>query len=157
MIQWFSMLAGWMLADVLWWRVADRRLRPLKGAKAWRWLLGLFVGAQVGFILMMASGSIVDHIPQRGPLLWPVAAYVWHLFVLPAAVMGLVLAHGVRWMRRRGRAQVPVEAQVAQGLEQKPRLTRRQALAAGGVPMPPPLTMGGGGGAGEKPGGLVVR
>src|SRR5438067_999890 len=101
MIQWFSMLAGWLLADLFWWRAADRRLRPLKGAMLLRWLLGLFVAAQVAFILMMVIGSILDHVPQRGPLLWPVAAYVWHLFVLPAGVMALLLARGMRWMRRR--------------------------------------------------------
>src|SRR5437879_3673636 len=103
MIQWFSMLAGWLLADVLWWRAADRRLRPLKGAMLWRWLLGLFMATQVAFMLMMMIGSILDHIPQRGPLLWPVAAYVWHLFVLPTAVMAILVPKGIRWLKRRHR------------------------------------------------------
>ncbi|MDB5318394.1 MAG: putative hydrolase [Phycisphaerales bacterium] len=156
MIQWFSMLAGWMVADVLWWRAADRRLRPVKGAKVWRWLLGLFMGAQVAFMLMMVVGSILEHVPQRGPLLWPVAAYVWHLFVLPAAVMAMLFARGVRWMRDL-RAKVPVEAPAIQELEQKPRLTRREALAAVGVTIPPLITMGVGVGAVEKLGGFRVR
>src|SRR3954462_3020628 len=100
MIQWFSMLAGWMVADALWWRAAGRRLRPVKGAKAWRSLLAAFVIAQLAYMVMMTVGSIVEHVP-RGPLLWPVAVYVWHLFVLPAAVMALLLPWGVRWIRAK--------------------------------------------------------
>jgi predicted MPP superfamily phosphohydrolase len=159
MIQWFSMLAGWMVADVLWWRAADRRLRPVRGAKVWRTLLGLFVAAQLAFLLMMTIGSILDHIPQRGPLLWPVAAYVWHLFVLPLAVMWLVLPHAVRRLRRRlerGEGGAPTEPS-AVATDGPPRLTRRQALAAVGVAVPPLIATGVGVAAVERLGGFRVR
>jgi predicted MPP superfamily phosphohydrolase len=182
MIQWFSMLLGWMVADALWWRAADRRLRPLRGAVVWRWLLAAFMIAQLGYMLMMTVGSIVEHVP-RGPLLWPVAAYVWHLFVLPAAVMWLLMVRGLRWLRAKRNREVqalsepsslapsPGTPGEASGIGDCPRagrgegslhrtpisLTRRQALAAVGVSLPPLITMGVGVAAVEKLGGFVIR
>jgi len=124
MVQWFSMLAGWIVADAIWWRAADRRLRPVKGARVWRWLLGAFMVAQLAYMVMMTVGSIVEHVP-RGPMLWPVAAYVWHLFVLPAAVMALLFMRGVQWMRERrnrdGEApSEPLHSRIPRGRDVQP-------------------------------------
>src|SRR3954452_5039135 len=142
MIQWFSMLAGWMVADALWWRAADQRLRPAKGARVWRGLVGAFMIAQLAYMVMMTVGSIVEHVP-RGPLLWPVAAYVWHLFVLPAAVMTLLLARGVRWIQSRrngevaapsvpsssGHVAIPARTEPRPPIStDHPKISRRQAL-----------------------------
>jgi predicted MPP superfamily phosphohydrolase len=167
MIQWFSMLAGWMIADALWWRAADQRLRRAKGARVWRSLIAAFMIAQLAYMVMITVGSIVEHVP-RGPLLWPVAAYVWHLFVLPAAVMWLLLPASMRWIRARRNLEGEAPSELSSFVPppgtpgdvaqpRPPRLSRREALAAVGISLPPLVTMGIAGVAVDKLGGFVVR
>jgi hypothetical protein len=140
---------------VLWWRAADRRVRALNGARLWRGLLGVFIGVQLGFMMMMVVGSITEHVPQWGPMLWPVGAYVWHLFLLPAAVMGLLLARGAAWVKRKRAAKAIEPALV----DEKPKagLTRREALSAVGAALPPLITMAVGVTAVERLGEFQVR
>src|SRR5947207_13584468 len=101
MIRWFSMLAGWLICDILWWIGADRRLHAIRGALAWRVLLALFVVAQISFIAMMTIGTAIEHVPDVKPMLWPVAAYIWHLFVLPSSVLVWLGARGVTRLRKK--------------------------------------------------------
>lgn len=134
------MLLGWILADLLWWRGADRCLRPLRGVRVWRGVLGVFVAFQALYIAILLSRSFFDHVPEVRPVYWAVCAYVWHLFLLPGSVLVYFGNRGVRWIRRKraGQAleQKPVEA------EPKPGLTRRQVLAALGAALPPLITAG---------------
>jgi predicted MPP superfamily phosphohydrolase len=152
MMIWLGRLLAWMVADVLWWRVADRALRPLRAARIGRALLGVFMTAQLAFMIMMFVGSIVDHVPQRGPLLWPVAAYIWHIFLLPGSVM-LFLAYRVA---RRLRKSKPVNA-VKEQTTPEAGLTRRQLISAVAASLPPLVTMGVGIAAVEQLGQFRVR
>jgi predicted MPP superfamily phosphohydrolase len=115
----------------------------------------VFIGVQLGFMMMMVVGSITEHVPQWGPMLWPVGAYVWHLFLLPAAVMGLLLARGAAWVKRKRAAKAIEPALV----DEKPKagLTRREALSAVGAALPPLITMAVGVTAVERLGEFQVR
>jgi predicted MPP superfamily phosphohydrolase len=152
MIVWLMMLFGWMVADVLWWRVADRAVRPLRRARVWRSLLGVFVVAQLAFMVMMFVGAIVDHVPLRGPLIWPVAAYIWHLFLLPGSVMLFLVYRGARRLRKK-KAPEPVTGEPST----PPGITRRQLISAMAAGVPPLVTMGVGVAAVDRLGRFGVR
>jgi predicted MPP superfamily phosphohydrolase len=148
MIQWFCMLTGWAVADVLWWRAADRRLRRVPGARIWRPVVGAFAAAQLAYIGVLTVGSFTEHVLQGG-MVWPVAAYVWHLFILPGSVLVLLAFEGVRRVRK---------SSPDQKLQNEPnRLTRRELMGALGVAAPPIITAGVTGVAVDRLGDFRVR
>src|SRR4051795_8697566 len=81
-----------VLGDVAWWLWADARLRRTRRASVWRPLLGLFSGLLLGYLLWF----IVFPNQGRHAHLWvpmPILAaiYLWHLLVLPAVLIGILI------------------------------------------------------------------
>ena len=78
-------LAFLLTADLLWWWRADRRARPLRHARRWRLLIGLFMGGQIALALWILGGRVpAASSLGRPPQLLSAAAYLWHLLILPA-------------------------------------------------------------------------
>jgi predicted MPP superfamily phosphohydrolase len=88
-------LASILAADLLWWWVADRRARRLRHARGWRLLLGLFMAGQITLVLWILGGRVplVSSL-GRPPQFLSAAAYLWHLLLLPAALI-LAAASGI--------------------------------------------------------------
>src|SRR5262245_5619455 len=89
-------LIGMMfVCDLIWWSLADRILRPLRRAKLWRTLLGIFVGSQLPFFLMIIlgrfSGGRTDALVPRTLVM---VAFLWHFILLPVAIL-LVFGDGI--------------------------------------------------------------
>jgi predicted MPP superfamily phosphohydrolase len=99
--------------------------------------LGGFVVAQVGFVGMMGVGSAVEHIPDAGPMIWSVTAYIWHLFVLPGSVVVWGIVQVYRCVRRKG-----IATAMQSSPELKTGVTRREALAAVSAALPPLIATG---------------
>jgi predicted MPP superfamily phosphohydrolase len=129
-------MVGWSIADLLWWRVADRKLQGRRGHFLWRSLLAAFMLLQIAYLWMLFGGSILDHVPTVHPIYWPVCAYIWHLFLIPAsALVSLVLS--VR-SHLKQRPQTPSEdGQIPDAPKRQAGMTRREVLGLLGVAAPP--------------------
>ncbi|MGB9407304.1 MAG: metallophosphoesterase [Terracidiphilus sp.] len=142
-----------ILLDVLWWRWADRRLRPLPAARWWRGLLGLLMAVIIASMVM--------------PIGWPKACYgpggfmpiplrmvqaLWHLMiVLPFMIVLMVVELLGRAIRRAGirgvgRSDTGERPMAVPAQRPQVKLTRRQLLGAAAA-MLPPLALGGATGA----------
>ncbi len=95
MLRFCLMLLGWFVADLLFWRVGDARLRRIPGRKLWRVLLSAFVIVQLVYLLNTFVRVFVDDLPDFVPLTLHVAAYLWHLLLLPIAILGICI--GAIW------------------------------------------------------------
>src|SRR5688572_18172083 len=96
-----------LLGDVAFWLWGDRKLRRgTRHPKVWRPLLGLWCGVLLGYLLWFFT------FPEQGRQAhaWmpvPVLAviYIWHLLVLPATLLYIIVdsivGRGRAWMRRR--------------------------------------------------------
>src|SRR5687768_5410403 len=157
----FFLILGAMVAfDLLWWRQADRLLRPLPHGRWWRTLLGLFMGGQL-FLILWAVGArfIAAGFDGSTPVTLIAATYVWHLLVLPVLVVLLLTAGLVGSVRSLGRlilralspsAQRPLAPSPGTPGEGRgeglpaglpvPALSRRQILGAAVAAMPPIVT-----------------
>src|SRR5665213_2005839 len=102
MNRFLILLAVSIVGDVIFWRASARRLGRLRGARLWRTLLGGFMLVQLSYVVSIFVGSIIEHVPNLRPIIWPIAAYVWHLLILPIAILELAISRaGVtiqRWM-----------------------------------------------------------
>ena len=82
-------------ADAFYWWWADRRLRPMRRAGPWRGILAVLVGGQ---LLVLAWWMFLPWtLRGLGGTFWiPVTAwlYTWHLLVLPATVICVLLGYG---------------------------------------------------------------
>jgi predicted MPP superfamily phosphohydrolase len=112
-------------------------LRNFKYAPTWRWMFGVFMSLQVAYVANVLVGSIFDHVPDVKPIYWPVCAYIWHLFLMPASILVYVVSRGVKWVRGRKAASA---VDVKESEAAAPRFTRRQALTAAGIALPPLVT-----------------
>ena len=146
----FIILGSIVVGDILWWWWAHRRLREVRRSALWRTLLGLFMGLMLGYIaFMFISPQTARQSQSILPLPVVLMVYVWHLLILPAAVLlvwgGQVVKLVVRLIRRFR----PAEPQAAQsldgpssGVQAGRALTRREALIATAVALPPLATVG---------------
>jgi predicted MPP superfamily phosphohydrolase len=100
-------------------------------------VLGIFMLLQIAYMGNVLVGSIVEHVPDVKPIYWPVCAYIWHLFLMPASILVYLVSRGVKWVRRR-KVAAPVDLKESDSLA--PRFTRRQALTAAGIALPPLIT-----------------
>lgn len=78
-----SILLVLFLGDFLWWWRADRVLRRLRGAAAWRWALGIFMAAQavgLGLVLLDRRFDLSVDGLLAGP--WLTIIYLWHCLLL---------------------------------------------------------------------------
>jgi predicted MPP superfamily phosphohydrolase len=136
------------LFDVLWWRQADRMLRPLRRAAIWRALLALFMGAQLACFTWVVIGRIFGQDRRAsGYSIFVTATYLWHMMVLlPTTLLfagGAALA-AVRSAFQRTKAQprnlpAPEERTGTGSLERF--TTRRQFITAAAVAAPPLATV----------------
>ena len=105
-------LASILVADLLWWRRADRRARRLRHPLGWRLVIGLFMGGQIALVFWILTGRVpAASALGRPPQLLSAAAYLWHLLLLPAG-WALVATAGIlcgawRWGRRLAGWTVP--------------------------------------------------
>jgi hypothetical protein len=118
----FAILLSIFLGDIVCWRLAHRALR----GSAWRWVNAGFFLFQLGVLVIVfvfrARGLTTD-LPGAKVVL--AAVYIWHLVLLPLALVAWLVARLVA----RGRS--------ADGTEDSIAITRRRflALATGGGPM----------------------
>lgn len=152
--------------DFYWWRLADRRLRPLRRARLWRGLLAVFM---VGQILLMCSRLLPPAWSRRinghVPLALIAGQYLWHLAVLPVAILlGFLVRSALGAGRLVGIVPKPkvsvdsgtpsAEANPA-GATVQP--TRRQVLSAAALAVPPLVLAGSAGVSLTQLGGYRVR
>jgi predicted MPP superfamily phosphohydrolase len=85
----YSLICLVMLcADALWWRTADRRLRPLPRAGLWRSLLGVWIGLMFGYLFFICFfPAWVRRAGTPIPTEFHAAVFLWHLFVLPVLIL----------------------------------------------------------------------
>ena len=140
--------------DVLWWIWADARLRQVK-ARWWRRglraLVGLFCGALLGYLVFFILFPAQGRNAHRWMPVYPLASiYVWHLFVLPATLLGLLIIGSIvrlrRWRRNKKSVNDSVErheaSPIATGGSSPEGLSRRALLTAAAIATPP-LLLGG--------------
>lgn len=118
--------------DLWWWREADRRLRPIRGHRAWRLLLSIFMAIQASFVLWQLLCVFIDGLPGWHPVELPMLIYLWHILFLPAGCIAfLFVALACRMRRARSVSSDPAPGGNAA------RLTRRQLISAATVAAPP--------------------
>jgi len=155
----FLIIFGLPILGLIWWRWADGRLRGLPRARLWRGFLAVFSGGNLAlyvWIILTRRLRWADDIPAAILGL----TYLWHLLILPAALLLVAsgstlwgLGRGVRFLLRRPHPQAESDADcpAADAPDDPPApatqpapvvLTRRQALAAACVALPPVLAVG---------------
>jgi predicted MPP superfamily phosphohydrolase len=131
-----------LIGDLAWWQWAHRRLGRTRRPRLTRTLLGLFTGAQLGYVLWFITFPEFGrraHLWMPAPLL--ASIYLWHLLILPITLLILI---PVQWstllvVRRRRRRRAAGE--VLPDDFKQPLVSRREALAAAAVvALPPVLT-----------------
>jgi predicted MPP superfamily phosphohydrolase len=156
MVIFLLIVLGLPVFDVVWWCWAHLRLRGLPHARRWRLLLAAFM-----IFNLLSYGWLILARTLRLPISVPAAAlaasYIWHLVVLPTAMLCLagygslrVLIRCGRWLRwlvptpcaRAPQAATPAPAgnPGSAGAADPPSLTRRQVLSAAVVALPPLAT-----------------
>ncbi len=143
------------LLDAYWWRVADRKLRPLHRARLWRGVLAVFMVGQAILLLsrlLPPGGS--RRINGYVPLGLIAGQYLWHLGVLPFAILAgfavravVHLSRSVSRKRRIGQGVLVGSAKAdptrnTNSETTRHSLSRRQLLSAAAVAAPP-ILMGG--------------
>ena len=132
-----------LLYDVLWWRAADRFLRPLPNRWRWRAPLWLFMGAQMLCLLWIVFGRMLGGRPELDLPGWlMVVTFIWHLLVLPATVLAWLAVSTGRGIGAILRKLGPAIATAPQPVEPAPApaMSRRQLLGAAVAAAPPLVT-----------------
>src|SRR3954447_17665701 len=93
------MVLGWMVADVVWWRLADRAVRRARWAGLWRGIVGVFCVAQLAYLVIFLVGMYLD-LDWWWPMPLAVGAYLWHLGVVLGTLMAVGVWKGAGWLRR---------------------------------------------------------
>jgi predicted MPP superfamily phosphohydrolase len=144
MLGFWFILTAIVAFNLAWWHWADRRLRPIRFAAAWRSLLALFIICQIAYLaafVIAPQWARRSHEVLPGDLLRMI--YLWSVLVLPVTgLVTLLVTAGagiVRAVRRR--RNVPAgEPRIESAASDRPPLTRRQLLAAAAVALPPLVT-----------------
>jgi hypothetical protein len=90
-----------VIADLLWWLLADRWARRLRHAPGWRLLVGLFMGGQIALVVWIIGGRAGAAFSLgRPPQFLTAAAYLWHLLLLPAGWVLVVTIGTLFWVWR---------------------------------------------------------
>lgn len=89
-----------ILADLLWWRWADLRLRRSSRPLLWRALLALFLATQTAYaISFLINTSLTRSARNISPLPLHISAFLWHLMVLPVVWIVIGVTFAARWAR----------------------------------------------------------
>jgi predicted MPP superfamily phosphohydrolase len=158
----FLLIFGLMLVgDVLWWRMADQKLRRLPRSRPWRIVLALYTALMVAYLAsVLALPTVMRGSASPVPRFVHAGVYLWHFLVLPVTLLAFAggavarrAAAAVSWLRARPDQQEQQQQQVA-----VPHvLTRRQLLSAAAVSVPPLVMCGMAGVAIAQIGDLRVR
>jgi predicted MPP superfamily phosphohydrolase len=154
--------AALAMANLVWWLWADSRARRLPHPRAWRAVIATFTVAQLAYLAYFLVAPVsARHAHRWMPTGLLATVYLWHLLVLPATFLTILLAgvvqlaiRGVRAMRRRVRFSGPVippsDEQITGPLkrtlpENDPRESKmsRRTVLAGAAMAIPPLALGG--------------
>jgi uncharacterized protein len=145
-----------VLANIAWWRWADRRARLFRHPRAWRIAIAAFAILPLLFALIFLLVPPLGRQSHLLPIPFMTTIYIWNILVLPAALLWIAGIH-LAESRAKKRANLspspgtPSFAEIArwkgrgEGLSnasEQPTLTRRQALAAAAIAVPPLVTMG---------------
>src|SRR5438067_727592 len=90
-----SIIGSMFVGDVLWLIWSWRKLRVVKGGRAWQMLMAGFVVSQIGgmaWLLMYRMGKV----PGPPPGILGASIYIWHILVLPLTAGVLLIALIVR-------------------------------------------------------------
>ncbi|MEA2708511.1 MAG: uncharacterized protein QOF78_1112 [Phycisphaerales bacterium] len=149
----FLILGSMLLGDIAFWLWGDRKLRRTRRAKIWRPLLGLWAALLLGYLLwfiLLPAQARHAHVWMPIPAL--ALIYIWHLLILPATLLYILIASlvsGIRALlhRRSQRRTRPETIDDAADLGLRDEagqatLSRRQALAAAVVALPPLVSVG---------------
>ena len=133
------------VCDLLWWRAADRVLRPFPHSWRWRVPLGMFVGANVLCVAWVVFGRVFMRSADMLIPAWLLTlTFVWHLLVLPATVVVSILWAAGRGVRAvTGLGQTPAVAPVPSADHPADPVTpsRRLLLGAAVAGVPPLVTV----------------
>lgn len=132
-------LIGFAVGDLIFWRWLDGQLRRLRRPMTWRVMLGAFLALQLSYLVWLDLQVWWHGLPDRAPLHWGVAAYLWHVAVMPLTVAAVVIAGSVtgivKQVTRPTVAPPPADAGPAPAAP-----SRRQVLAAALGAAPPAFT-----------------
>ena len=131
------------VGDIAWWMWAHARLKPLKHVRRWQIALGVFTACFLGYLVFfLLFPTFGRHAHHWVPTYVLASIYIWHVFVLPIAIVSIILFElislGVRLANRLRTKKDDTSVAPAEGM----RLTRRQALAGVLVAAPPLLLSG---------------
>jgi predicted MPP superfamily phosphohydrolase len=137
----FVFMGVLLLLDLLWWRLADRRLRHLRHSALWRVMLGAFVVCMIGGLALSFARIGAMRIPDSPlPMLLVAPTMVWHVLIIPATW----LAIGINQLRRlAGRGLLYVARRPLPASADATAISRRRLLGAATVALPPLVLAGG--------------
>ena len=129
--------------DIYWWRMAHLRFKPLKHARFWQWVVGIFtIMMTLLLITRLLPPSWSRRINEHVPLIFIGGQYLWHLSVLPISLAILLgsrfISSGIIRLRsafRRPSAPLSQAAPAGDGEIKSP--TRREILRAASMSIPP--------------------
>lgn len=141
MRSFFLVIVALMVAaDLLWWRLADRRVRRLTKPRRWRAAVAAFVACQLAMLLWVLFARFVSPRGERmAPSVLVAATYLWHLLILPTTLLahGFHWSTGAAWRKLRPLLTARTVPTTADGL------TRRQFFGVAGPPVFTALAVGG--------------
>lgn len=138
-----------IISDVVWLRVADRRVRELPWPRLWRTLAWIWGGGMLVYILLLNFYGYPIR-GSRGPLteVGQATVYMWHFAIMPLTMTVFAFIRLRTWMKQRRAKKAiaapvpaPAPAPAPDAMPPKPVLfTRRQAVAAMAFAAPPLLS-----------------
>jgi predicted MPP superfamily phosphohydrolase len=146
----FVIVGSMLLGDAAFWIWADRRLRRARRPKVWRPLLGRWCAVMLAYLAwFVLRPAEARHAHAWMPVGVLAGMYVWHLLVLPATLVYILIeslvggvARVVRTRRRRRSETIDAPDDLGLRDGQPAGITRRQALAAVATAAVPPLLTG---------------
>jgi predicted MPP superfamily phosphohydrolase len=124
--------------DLLWWWLADRAAQSLPRSRTWRIANAIFSSLMLGYVMLFILLPVAAR--RAGPWMpvWVIAAmYLWHLLILPAALIAL----GSLSLWRRISARRAAVAAVGRHTDIEAAISRRQLLSAAAITAPPILAI----------------
>jgi predicted MPP superfamily phosphohydrolase len=158
----FAIVLFVLLGDLAWWLWADRTVRRTHHPRLWRTLVGIWSALLLGYLLwFILFFPAARHAHAWMPIPIVAIVYLWHLLILPATVLFMLLEtlalqcrrvcwratdgcarRGDKETGRQGEQSLPLSTSPCLLVSSSPVLppTRRQLLAASLAAVPPVAT-----------------